>query len=135
MWKQTLPLLAATMVVATAYAADAPRMQAIEQAIEASSGDVRLPDRMPATFFVRPCSECPVKTLQITQATQFLLGNRAATQAVFNRFVQQAPLTLGIFYASKTSDVTRVIAFDVADGVAASPAAGKKTSPRQNRVN
>jgi hypothetical protein len=111
MWKQIRPLLAALPFLATAQAADYPRLKAVEQVIEASSADVRLPDRVPATMFARSCAECPTRSLQLTQATQFFVGREAVTQAEFNRRAEQTTRMLGIFFDGKTSEVTRLVAF------------------------
>lgn len=127
MIKKSLPLIAVLFVTHLAQAAeDAPRrLQALEQSIEATTTMVRLPDRTPATFFARTCETCPTVALQVTQATRFFLGKTAVEQAQFNQAVQKAEPdpTLGIFYDSKTSEVTRVVAF----GMGSKPAASTKS--------
>lgn len=127
MINKSLPLMAALFVTCVTQAAESetPRLKAVEQAIEATSTTVRLPDRTPATFFARTCETCPAVTLQVTQATRFFLGKTAVEQNQFNQAVQKAEPdpTLGIFYDSKTSEVTRVVAF----GMGSKPPAPTKS--------
>jgi|JI10StandDraft_1071094.scaffolds.fasta_scaffold1322494_2 formylglycine-generating enzyme required for sulfatase activity len=129
MMKNALPLIAALAVTWVAQAAETdsetPRLKALEQAIEATSATVRLPDRAPAAFFARTCETCPTVTLQVTQTTRFFLGKTAVPQNEFNAAVQTADPdpTLGIFYDSKTSEVTRLVAF----GINTKPAANTKS--------
>ncbi len=127
MLKKALPLIAALAVMCTGHAAETevPRLQAVEQAIEATSETVRLPDRVPASLLARTCETCPALTLQVTQSTRFFLGKSAATQTEFNQTVQKADPdpSIGIFYYSKTSEVTRVVAF----GMGSKPAAATKS--------
>ncbi|MEQ1579796.1 MAG: hypothetical protein ABL964_04305 [Steroidobacteraceae bacterium] len=122
MSKRLLPLISALVAIGVSQAAETPRLQALEQAIEVSSASIRVPDRAPSSFIVRSCETCPALTLQLTQATRFLLGKTAATQTGFNLALQQADPdpTLGIFYDSKTSEVTRLVAFGVGNKPATS---------------
>lgn len=124
MMKNALPLIAALAVSCVAQAAETespPRLQALEQAIEATSTTIRLPDRTPASFIARTCETCPALTLQVTQSTRFLLGKTAVTQTEFNQAVQKADPdpTLGIFYDGKTSEITRMVAFGAVNKAAA----------------
>lgn len=129
MMKNALPLIAAIAATWAAQAAETdgetPRLKAVEQAIEATSATVRLPDRTPSAFFARTCETCPTVTLQVTQATRFFLGRTAVPQNEFNVAVKKADPdpTIGIFYDSKTSEVTRLVAF----GINAKPAANAKS--------
>jgi hypothetical protein len=123
MFKKVLPLIAAIAATTVSQAAESerPRLQAVEQAIEATSISVRLPDRAPASFVARTCETCPALTLRVTQTTRFLLGKDAVQQSDFNQAVKKADSdqTLGIFYDSKTSEVTRLVAFGMGNTAAA----------------
>lgn len=125
MMKNALPLIAALAFTGVAQAAETetPRLKAVEQAIEATSATVRLPDRVPASFFARTCETCPTVTLQVTPTTRFFLGKTAVPQNEFNVAVQKADPdpTLGIFYDSKTSEVTRLVAFGINSKPAVNP--------------
>ena len=98
MWKQTLPLLAAFSFLATAQGAEQSRMKAVEQAIETSSAELRLPDRAPAIPIARnPAKPARKRACKSPRTTQFFLGKNAVTQTEFNRAVQQSTTVLGIF--------------------------------------
>lgn len=122
MSKRFLSLISALVAISPSQAAETPRLQALEQAIEASSASIRIPDRTPSSFVVRSCETCPAVTLQLVQTTRFLLGKTAVTQTEFNQALQKAGQdpTLGIFYGSKTSEVTRLVAFGVGNKPATS---------------
>ena len=125
MLKRALPFIAIFAVACMAQAAETeneiPRLKALEQSIEASTATVRLPERTPASMFARTCETCPTVTLQVTQTTRFFLGKAAVTQSEFNQAVQKVnpDPTLGIFYDSKTSEVTRLVAFGLGNKPAA----------------
>lgn len=120
MLNRTLALSALLALAATAQGAeqDRPRYVTVEQGIETSSSTLRLPDRAPATLYVRTCETCPQLGLSVTAKTQYLLGRTAVTQDQFNQRVAREDVSLGIFYDSKTFAVNRVIAF----GISAAPA-------------
>lgn len=115
MWNRTLPLLATLALVATVQAQDErrPRLVTIEQAVEARSDTLRLPDRAPATLVARTCSTCPQLNLQVSDKTQFLLGKTVVKQSEFNDRVRQEAVDLGVFYNHKTFEINRLVAFGV----------------------
>jgi hypothetical protein len=115
MWNRTLPLLATLALVATAHAQDErrPRYVTIEQAIEARSDALRLPDRTPATLIARTCSTCPEMNLQVSEKTQFVLGKTVVKQSEFNERVRREAVDLGVFYNHKTFEINRLVAFGV----------------------
>lgn len=121
MWNRTLPLLALFPLFATSQAAEQSRLRVVEQAIETSSAEIRLPDQTPATLFARSCPKCEQRSLQVSAQTKFFLGRIAVSQNEFNVAAQQSTRTLGIFFDSNTEEVTRLVAFGAKANAATRP--------------
>ncbi|MGB8327174.1 MAG: hypothetical protein WCE48_06315 [Steroidobacteraceae bacterium] len=89
----------------------APTLHALEEALEVSSRDVLLPSSEFGALVVTPCGGCAPRSLQLTAATRWFLGDQAVAMTVFRSAVARAgqPLVLTVLY-DKVGRLTRVLA-------------------------
>lgn len=105
----------------------------IEQAIESSTRDVRLPGTVNSTLFVRECSDCEGITLRITNDTQCEVNNVPLSYAEFQSVTEDHNGSLVIFYNDKTNSITRLVMKGnfVLDLPSRDPANDDRTDPAQ----
>ena len=99
--------LGAVLVAPGALAAGKPMLVA-EQAFEATSADVRLPERVGISIGLPGCSkQCPASVI-VTEQTRYFIGKREVTLAELRAKLAGRAVAFTLFYDPKTNAVTRI---------------------------
>jgi len=104
----TLLLLA---LAAGAAGAQPPRSVPLEEAVETSSRDVRLPTDANGPVVFSNCGTCRLNSLRLSGSTRYFVGTDPVTLRQLNAFVAaHDPIFMLVYYRAGTSDITRIVA-------------------------
>ncbi len=99
-------ILILTFAVCNIAVAD---MTTIEEGIESSTSDIRLPGQSDGYLVLRSCSECDEITLSLSAGTQYLVNGESVEYKDFRRMSRTKGNGLDIFYDPKSKAVTRMM--------------------------
>lgn len=108
MLRKTL-LLAIVLTGATAPAWGQATMESLEDAFEASTLNVRLPDSVPSKWTFRPCATCAQVTVDVDANSAFFIGREQVSLAVLHKYAARDTSRIDIFAEPKSKRLTRVI--------------------------
>ena len=106
-------LLVALAGSAVAQTVPPAPLRSLEEAIETSTDAVLLPLSVPGTLTFKNCTApCAIQSLEVSAATQFMVGATAVSVAEFRSYVEQTgEQFLMVFHKPGERSVTRVVAF------------------------
>lgn len=107
-------VLAFTMTGASVAQTQAPApLRSLEEAIETSTEAVLLPTSIPGTLTFKNCiAPCATQSLDVSAATQFMVGSTTVSLAEFRDFTANTDSQfLMVFHKPGERTVTRVLAF------------------------
>ncbi len=102
---RTLILILACSVCSIA-AAD---MVSLEEGIESSTSDVRLPGNSSGYLVLRSCPDCVELTLSLSAGIRYLVNGELVEYQDFRRLSHKKGNGLDIFYDPRTKSVTRMM--------------------------
>lgn len=117
-------LFLAIALVTAAAPAWSQTMVSQEDAIEASTMYVSLPESVPARWTFKACASCQTVTVDADANSQFYVGREQVSLAVLRKYAARGTSQIDIFADPKTKRLTRVILraeIDAADRVRAQP--------------
>ena len=99
-------ILILTFAVCSIAVAD---MTIIEEGIESSTSDIRLPGKSNGYLVLRRCSECDEITLSLSADTQYLVNGHQVEYKDFRHLSHAKGNGLDIFYDPESKAVTRMM--------------------------
>ncbi len=99
-------ILILTFAVCSIAVAD---MITIEEGIESSTSDIRLPGQSNGYLVLRSCSECDEITLSLSAGTQYLVNGELIEYEDFLHLSRATGNGLDIFYDPESNAVTRMM--------------------------
>ena len=99
-------ILILTFAICSIAVAD---MTTIEEGIESSTSDIRLPGQSNGYLVLRSCSECDEITLSLSAGTQYLVNGQPVEYKDFRRLSHAKGNGLDIFYDPVSNAVTRMM--------------------------
>ena len=81
----------------------------VEEAIESSTSDIRLPENSSGYLVIRSCSDCDEITLSLSAGTQYLVNGESVEYQDFRRMSRAKGNGLDIFYDPRNKSVTRMM--------------------------
>lgn len=107
MSKSIAVLLIANLLMAGTATA---QTRTAEQAIEASTATLNLPERLPGTISLTACDNgCPPALLQLTVESQFFLDRRAVTFVALRELSSKPNLNVAVFFEPQSKTITRIV--------------------------
>lgn len=102
---RTLALILSLSVFSIA----ATQITILEEGIESSTSDLRLPGNSNGYILVRRCSGCAELTLSLSAGTRYLVNGEAVEYKDFRRMSRTPGNGLNIFYDPESKSVTRMM--------------------------
>ena len=102
---RTLALILSLSVFSIA----ATQITILEEGIESSTSDLRLPGHSNGYILVRRCSGCAELTLSLSTGTRYLGNGEPVEHKDFRRLSRRPGHGMDIFYAPKSNRGTRVV--------------------------
>ncbi len=93
----------------SAFCIAATQIVIVEQGIESSTSDLRLPENSNGYILVRSCSECVELTLSLSAGTRYLVNGEPVEYKDFRRLSRTPGNGLDIFYDPESKSVTRMM--------------------------
>ena len=87
----------------------ATQITILEEGIESSTSDLRLPGNSNGYIVVRSCSACLEMTLRLGAGTRYLVNGEPVEYQDFRRLSRAPGNGLDIFYDPKSKSVTRMM--------------------------
>lgn len=81
----------------------------IEEGIESSTSDIRLPAKSNGYILIRSCPVCDEITLSLSAGTQYVVNGKAVEYKDFQHLSREKGNGLVIFYDPKSKSVTRMM--------------------------
>lgn len=101
---RTLALILSLSVFSIAAA----QVTILEEGIESSTSDLRLPGKSNGYIMIRTCSGCAELTLSLSAGTRYLVNGEPVEYEDFQRLSRAPGNGLDIFYDPKSKSVTRM---------------------------
>lgn len=108
MLRKTL-VLAVALAGAVSIARGQATMESLEDAIEASTLSVSLPESVPSRWNFRPCPTCNALALTMDANSAFFVGRDPVSLAMLRKYAARGTNNLDIFSDPRSKRVTRVI--------------------------
>jgi hypothetical protein len=106
----TSPVFAATTPRSKPVEAPAPRIHALEQALEVSSRNLRLPDTPSGFMLVTACPSCTTVSLAVDAQSKFLLNHKELPLAELRAKLTPSVLfSATVIYSSADKRLTRLL--------------------------
>ena len=86
----------------------------LEEGIESSTSDVRLPGNDLSSFRIRTCADCTPMTLKLSVGTGYEANGQAVDYTLFRELSKQHAKNMMAFYDPNTMRVTRMTLSGVA---------------------
>ena len=84
-------------------------MVSLENAYEASTLYVSVPESVPTSWTLRPCPTCNQLTLAVDGNSRFFVGKDEVSLAMLRKYAVRGTTNLDVFADPKSKRVTRVI--------------------------
>ena len=81
----------------------------VEEGIESSTSDVRMPGKSNGYLVLRSCPDCDEITLSLSAGTQYLVNGESVEYQDFRRMSRAKGNGLDIFYDPRNKSVTRMM--------------------------
>ncbi len=96
-----------TLCVLATYPAYADLI-VLEEGIESSTADVRLPGNALSSFRIRTCADCNPMTLKLSAGSRYVANGQAVDYTLFRELSKQHAKNMMVFYDPNTMRVTRM---------------------------
>jgi hypothetical protein len=105
------PLLFAGLLLAATLTFELPAAAGLshEDAMESVSSEIVLPAAVPGGMLAKSCASCPTRSLQLTGATQFLVGTQLVSLAELRRQFSSARYPVLVTLQPDSSIVARIV--------------------------
>lgn len=85
------------------------KLRSLEDAIEADTTIITVPESVPTSLSLKPCGDCQFLTLRIENGAKFYVGRDEVSLKDLRRYANRGQTNFDVFYDSKTKQVTRLV--------------------------
>lgn len=85
------------------------KMRSLEDAIEADTSIVSVPESVPTSLSLKPCGDCKFLTLSVPTSTRFYVGKDEVSLKDLRRYANRGQTNFDVFYDRKTKQVRRMV--------------------------